>query len=211
MSRTPQAARTRRNLLRAAAEVFDVEGFAGSNLRTVCARARVTKGALYCHFRSKEALGVAIIEHQSLLWHELVDELLKRELGAVQTLVDLSFEFARRLESDLMVRVSSRLLREAAFFDLAAAGQFVGWISVVRDLLSQARACGELRDDVNLRHAAEQIVADFLGVQLVSQALTGQHDFTSRLRRHWRAWAPLLVTPETLRLLRFDPSDDDLV
>lgn len=205
MTRSPQAARTRRNLLIAAAEVFDRDGFAGANLRTVCDRARVTKGALYCHFRSKEALGVAIIEHQSLLWHELRDELLKRELGAVQTLVDLSFEFAGRLESDLMVRVSNRLLREAAFFDLVAAGQFVGWISVVSDLLSQARACGELRDEVNLRHAAEQVVAEFLGVQMMSQALTGQHDLASRLRRHWRAWAPLLVAPETLPGLRFDP------
>lgn len=207
MARNPQAARTRRSLLIAAAEVFDREGFAGANLRTVCARARVTKGALYCHFRSKEALGVAIIEHQSLLWHELRDELLERKLGSVQTLIDLSFEFAARLESDLMVRVSSRLLREAAFFDLIAAGQFVGWISVVRDLLSRARACGELREDVNLRHASEQVVAEFLGIQLISQALTGQHDLTSRLRRHWRAWAPLLVVPETLRALRFDPPE----
>ncbi|TWP47285.1 TetR/AcrR family transcriptional regulator [Lentzea tibetensis] len=205
MTRSPQAARTRRNLLLAAAEVFDRDGFAGANLRTVCARARVTKGALYCHFRSKEALGVAIIEHQSLLWHELRDELLKRELGAVQTLIDLSFEFARRLESDLMVRVSNRLLREAAFFDLVASAQFVGWISVVSDLLSQARACGELLDEVNLRYAAEQVVAEFLGVQMMSQALTGQHDLTSRLRRHWRTWAPLLVAPETLPGLRFDP------
>lgn len=207
MGRSPQAGRTRRNLLIAAAEVFDRDGFAGANLRTVCARARVTKGALYCHFRSKEALGVAIIEHQSLLWHELRDELLKQNLGAVQTLVDLSFEYAARLDSDLMVRVSGRLLRDSTFFDLAAAGQFVGWISVVRDLLGRARACGELREDVDLRHTAEQIVAEFLGAQLMSQALTAQKDLSSRLRRHWRSWAPLVVEPRMLRELRFDPPE----
>ena len=199
-----RSVQTRARLLRAAAEVFDREGFAGSSLTAVCARANVSKGALYCHFRSKEALGVAIIEEQSLLWHRLRDEQLAIEPSPVQALIAMSFEFVRRLEDDLTVRVSAKLLREAVFFDVVAAAQVVGWIAVVRDLLSLAEERGELRADVNVRHAAEQMVAELLGLQFVAQALSGGADLRTRLARVWRASAGCLVTAAVYEKLRFE-------
>ncbi|GGM68689.1 gamma-butyrolactone-binding protein [Lentzea pudingi] len=199
-----RAVHTRTRLLQAAAEVFDREGFAGSSLTAVCSRADVSKGALYCHFRSKEALGVAIIEEQSLLWHRLRDEVLAVEPSPVQALIAMSFEFVSRLETDLTVRVSAKLLREAVFFDVAAAAQVIGWVTVVRDLLSLAREHGELRPEVNVRHAAEQIVAELLGLQFVAQALTGGTDLRVRLSRLWRATSGCLVTAPVRERLRFE-------
>jgi AcrR family transcriptional regulator len=199
-----RAIRTRAKLLRAATEVFDRDGFAGSSLTAVCARADVSKGALYCHFRSKEALGVAIIEEQSLLWHRLRDEQLEIEPSPVQALIAMSFEFVRRLDTDLTVRVSAKLLREAVFFDVVAAAQVVGWIAVVRDLLSLADERGELRAEVNVRHAAEQIVAELLGLQFVAQALSGGTDLRTRLARLWRASSGCLVTAAVYEKLRFE-------
>ncbi|KJK44153.1 hypothetical protein UK23_30440 [Lentzea aerocolonigenes] len=195
---------TRAKLLRAAAEVFDRDGFNGSSLSAVCARADVSKGALYCHFRSKEALGVAIIEEQSLLWHRLRDEQLAVEESPMQALIAMSFEFARRLDSDLTVRVSAKLLREAVFFDVAAAAQVVGWIAVVRELLSLAQQRGEVKAEVNVRHAAEQIVAELLGLQFVAQALSGGTDLRLRLQRVWRASSGCLVTTSVYETLRFE-------
>lgn len=199
-----RSSRTRAKLLHAAAEVFDREGFARSSLTAVCSRADVSKGALYCHFRSKEALGVAIIEEQSLLWHRLRDEVLAAEPSPVQALIAMSFEFVRRLETDLTVRVSAKLLREAVFFDVAAAAQVIGWVTVVRDLLSLARERGELRPEVNVRHAAEQVVAELLGLQFVAQALTGGTDLGVRLGRLWRATSGCLVTAAVRERLRFE-------
>jgi len=202
-----QAVRTRHNLLVAAAEVFDRHGFAGANLHTVCDRAQVTKGALYCHFRSKEALAVALIEEQSLLWHQLKDELLARRLGPIQTMVDVSFEYVSRVEHDLMTRVGSRLMREGALFDLTASGQLVGWVTVVRELLREAEEEGELLTELNLRHEAENLVAEFLGIQLLSQALTAQRDLPTRLCRFWQLRVPPLVTGSALRRLRLEPPE----
>ncbi|SMC88030.1 ScbR family autoregulator-binding transcription factor [Lentzea albidocapillata] len=203
-SKREKSAHTRAKLLRAAAEVFDREGFSRSSLTAVCARADVSKGALYCHFRSKEALGVAIIEEQSLLWHRLRDEVLAVESSPVQALIVMSFEFVGRLETDLTVRVSAKLLREAVFFDVAAAAQVIGWVTVVRDLLSLASERGELRPEVNVRHAAEQIVAELLGLQFVAQALTGGTDLRVRLSRLWRATSGCLVTAPVRERLRFE-------
>ncbi len=199
-----RSTRTRAKLLRAAAEVFDRDGFAGSSITAVCARADVSKGALYCHFRSKEALGVAIIEEQSLLWHRLRDEQLAVEPSPVQALITMSFEFVRRLDTDLTVRVSAKLLREAVFFDVAAAAQVVGWIAVVREMLSLAQDRGELRPHVNVRHTAEQLVAELLGLQFVAQALSGGTDLDVRLSRLWRASSGCLVTTSVHEMLRFE-------
>lgn len=200
-----RAAGTRRNLLLAAAEVFDRHGFAGARLQEVCAGANVTKGALYCHFPSKEALAVALVEQQSLLWHELKDEVLDRNACPAQALVDLSYAFADRVRTDLSARVGNRLLQEGTLFDRTAASQLIGWVAVVRDLLRRADLAGELRRGVTIRHAAEQVVAGLLGTQLLSQAFTGQQDLPVRLARFWRTTIPPLVEPSVLDRLRFGP------
>jgi AcrR family transcriptional regulator len=203
--RRAQAADTRRKLLLAAAEVFDRHGFAGARLQEVCAGANVTKGALYCHFPSKEALAVALVEQQSLLWHELEGEVLGRQTCPVQALVDLSYAFADRIRTDLPARVGNRLLHEGPLFDRTAAGQLIGWVAVVRDLLRRADRMGGLRRGITIRHAAEQVVAGFLGTQMLSQAFSGQQDLPARLGRFWRTTIPPLVVPRVLDRLRFDP------
>jgi TetR/AcrR family transcriptional repressor of nem operon len=58
--RDPQ--RTRQRLLQAAFREVYRSGFQSASLDTILASTRVTKGALYYHFESKEALGHAIIE-----------------------------------------------------------------------------------------------------------------------------------------------------
>ena len=58
--RDPQ--RTRERLLQAAFQEVYRSGFRGTDLETILDRAGVTKGALYHHFRSKEALGYALVD-----------------------------------------------------------------------------------------------------------------------------------------------------
>ena len=54
--------RTRGLLLQAAFGEMYRSGFRSADLNTILAAAGVTKGALYYHFKSKEALGYAIVE-----------------------------------------------------------------------------------------------------------------------------------------------------
>ncbi len=53
---------TRERLLQAAFREIYRSGFQSAGLDTILASAGVTKGALYYHFKSKEALGYAIVE-----------------------------------------------------------------------------------------------------------------------------------------------------
>src|SRR5215469_7355771 len=59
-SRDPE--RTRERLLKAGYQEVYRSGFQSASIDTILAAANVTKGALYYHFESKEALGHAIIE-----------------------------------------------------------------------------------------------------------------------------------------------------
>ena len=54
--------RTRERLLQSASREIYRSGFQSASLDTILATARVTKGALYHHFKNKEALGYAVVE-----------------------------------------------------------------------------------------------------------------------------------------------------
>ena len=60
--RTRNPERTREHLLQAAFREVYRYGFQSAGIDTILAAAHATKGALYYHFESKEALGYAIIE-----------------------------------------------------------------------------------------------------------------------------------------------------
>jgi AcrR family transcriptional regulator len=53
---------TRAALMQAARELFTTQGYAGTNREEIAAAAGVTRGALYHHFGSKEALFRAVVE-----------------------------------------------------------------------------------------------------------------------------------------------------
>jgi TetR/AcrR family transcriptional repressor of nem operon len=60
--RTRDPERTREHLLQAAFREVYRSGFQSAGIDTILAATNVTKGALYYHFESKEALGYAIVE-----------------------------------------------------------------------------------------------------------------------------------------------------
>ena len=60
-----QSEATRAALLKAARELFTERGYAGTSTEEVVRRARVTRGALYHHFRDKSELFAAVFEDLS--------------------------------------------------------------------------------------------------------------------------------------------------
>jgi AcrR family transcriptional regulator len=73
---------TRAALLRAARELFAEKGFAGTGTEEIVARARVTRGALYHHFRDKADLFRAVMQAVAgELAQRLVTQQLSRAAG----------------------------------------------------------------------------------------------------------------------------------
>lgn len=75
-SRAESKAETRKRLLDAARSVFMKIGYHGATLDMIAAEAGFTKGALYWHFRNKQAIFLTLIE-----------ESIAKNLGAVNSLL----------------------------------------------------------------------------------------------------------------------------
>jgi AcrR family transcriptional regulator len=82
--RSQHTADTRGALLNAARRLFGSRGYGGVSLDEVCARARVTKGALYHHFENKQDLFLGVYE-------QVEDDLLRAGENAVADADDADF------------------------------------------------------------------------------------------------------------------------
>ncbi|MEZ2222143.1 TetR family transcriptional regulator [Rhizobium sp. RCC_161_2] len=78
MRRTKEdAAKTREEVLAAAAEVFFENGVSGSSLDKIARRAGVTRGAIYWHFKDKAEVLTALHSEIRLPQEELVDHAIE--------------------------------------------------------------------------------------------------------------------------------------
>ena len=62
MARQARSEATRQKIIAAAVELFSETGYADAGLGDIIEGAELTKGALYYHFDSKDALAAAVIE-----------------------------------------------------------------------------------------------------------------------------------------------------
>ena len=84
-----KGARTRATILTAAVETASRAGFAGLNLQPLADRVGMTKSGLYAHFRSKEALQLATLEHATELFEATVVAPTKAEAAGLPRLAGI--------------------------------------------------------------------------------------------------------------------------
>jgi AcrR family transcriptional regulator len=162
----------------------------------VSAAAGVTKGALYFHFDSKEALAVAIIDAQHEESVGAGRRLLDEDVPGLWALVSMSYELARQLRDDLIVSAGVRLTIEAVNFSTPVSGPYVDWMSACEEFLRRGKASGDVAPTVDVHAAARFFIAAFTGVQVVSDVLTKRGDIDLRLTDMWSLILPGLVAPE---------------
>lgn len=183
---------TRRNALRGAAVVIDRRGYEAATIAEMVHESGITKGALYFHFSSKEAIAEAIIAEQGK-WLSQYDV---EDSPPVQTIVDISYAFVGALMDDPLMRASIRMtLDRAADQDSIERGYRV-WIAAVETLLTRARAAGTLTPGIRLAECSYTITSAMTGLQLTSDALTGRKDLADRVEGFWRLVVPAIVRPE---------------
>lgn len=204
MAEQERAIRTRRAILEAAAMVFDEQGYDAANISEILARAGVTKGALYFHFSSKEALAEAVMLEQS----EKLPEALAG--SPLQSVIDLTRHVGHELRKNPMMRAGIRLATEQGAFRHRGAPAYLDWITIIQRHLEQAKTRGEVLAHVSSRETAEFIVGSFTGLQMLSQELTEHEDIQRRIAVLWRYLLPHIATPETLPHLSWTHTDTEI-
>ena len=179
MHTTPRrnAGHTRNRLLNAAFEEVYHSGFRGSDLNTILAKAGVTKGALYHHFTSKEALGHAVIEgviaritqDKWLAPLDDVDDPINALIGILEDTGTSDAEVNGGCPLNNLAQEMSPLDEG---FRLRLSEIFTNWISGVTDALRLGQINGKVRRDIDPRETATFFVASYEGY--ISLAKTAQ-------------------------------------
>jgi TetR/AcrR family transcriptional repressor of nem operon len=164
-TRAPEA--TREKLLRAAFEEIYRRGFQAASLDTILAQAGVTKGALYHHFPTKAALGLAVVD-------EVVKGLLlERWLGVLQAQPG---DPVTALQGTLRHRAANLTAGEIELgcplnnlaqemspldeqFRRSVEATFEAWREGFARVLGRGQAEGTVRRDVDPKQVATFIVA----------------------------------------------------
>ncbi|MGL5863137.1 MAG: ScbR family autoregulator-binding transcription factor [Phycicoccus sp.] len=201
MPQQQRAIDTRRNALRGAAVVIERRGFKVATIAEMVAESGITKGALYFHFSSKEAVAEAIIAEQS----EWLAQRQTEGSPPVQTIVDLSYAFADALLTDPLMRASVRMTIDRAASSESIQRGYQSWITGVTTLLEQARKHRTLAPGTKPAEVAYTITSTVTGLQMTSDALTGRRDLARRLENFWRLLVPAVVRPELVSRVDLRP------
>jgi AcrR family transcriptional regulator len=202
MVRQARSEATRRKIITSAVELFNEIGYPAAGLGDIIERAEMTKGALYYHFDSKEALATAIIEEGSTnLWNAF-QGIAKSTAPTLESIIHGVFVVADLLGTDKVARSGTHLLRAFGEFNDAAARTYTAWVDEMTACTSQAIAEGDLRPDLDPHAVSETIVAAMLGAELLSNATAGGVDVLERIARTWAVLLPAIVTAESLPYFR---------
>lgn len=175
-----RSARTRLLVLRAASELFAQHGFRHTSVKDVADRMEMTKGAVYFHYPSKEALAVAVVEEHYARWPALLEEVLAEGFGPLETAEQLLARTAVAFRDDIVVQAGARLQIERPHIDAELPTPYVDWTDLLASLLVAAREQGRLREGVAPDAAARSLVSAFFGAQHISDVLQGRADVVER-------------------------------
>ncbi|MFF3323113.1 ScbR family autoregulator-binding transcription factor [Streptomyces sp. NPDC002889] len=198
MAKQHRALRTRQELIRSAAEVFDHVGFADSSINAISSRAGMSTGAVHFHFGNKRALGnaVELAAAQSLL--HITGRIPLRHPAPLQHLVDTSHSLARCLLDDPVLRAGFRLGTDATW--QSDGDLWEQWQDWVHMMLTVARDQGSLAPEVGVEDAVYAITAVVAGFEVRARR---DAEWCSRqgVNRFWRLLLPRLASERVARSL----------
>jgi AcrR family transcriptional regulator len=180
-SRQPDV--TRDTILDAAFQEIHRHGFQSASLANILAHTGLTKGALYHHFPTKDALGLAVVDE---VVREGLDAMVFAPLRESDEPFEALLEILRRkgersdIESVSLGCPLNNLMQEMSPLDTAFKRRLNGilktWQDSVADALTRARDQGRLRRDVDCRAAALFIVSSWEGCVGVAKNMQSVKD-----------------------------------
>ena len=202
-----EAARTRARILASALSLFAKKGYDRTTFNDIAARLKLTKGAVYWHFESKQALLVALLD-------EMLEK-FRRQIIALLPNGESFDELSFPVVADMMVRNAVQIIGEAkgtAFFllvheqvkwadasmaqvreDLIKNERFGPWAAFRTAVRNDVRN-GRVRADIDPVQVASVSMSIWEGLVHSRIAHFLQCDLEDTLRKSYEAvWAAIRV------------------
>ena len=191
------AGTTRQRLIAAASRQFAQRAYSMVSLDDILAEARLTKGAMYFHFPSKQALALAIIDDLNEMSRATVAESLARRMSGLETLIDLIFLLAVQDTQDEVARAGVRLLETLDNSTTAPPTLWRSWIEVVTTLIQKAISEGDVADHDDPEDIAKMLVALWAGVRRIND-LDQPESHLGNLKTVWILALPSFTNPDRI-------------
>lgn len=197
-----RAINTRALLVAAAAHEFASNGYAAASVNTILETAQCTKGAMYFHFKSKEAMAHAVLDEIHTTYAAIAARWMTEDsahpLDAIAYLID---EIAGAIDSTHIPRAETRLALEAEFRTRRPS---LVWESAIQELADKARREGALRGRIAGETLSNSLVNTLSGIRYLHEiraageplrnAFRGAADsaFAAFANEHYRKTVPAL-------------------
>jgi AcrR family transcriptional regulator len=192
---------TRQKIINAAIDLFSEVGYATAGLGEIIERVGMTKGALYHHFDSKEALAIAIIEQGNNLTSDAFRHVCESSSPALENMIHGVFVVTDLLVSDKTARTAEQLTSGLAEFNSAASQVWSSRLDAITTQAKHASTEGDLREGLDPYVVSESFLNAMLGAQLLSKTADG-NDHIKRLTRSLDLLLPVIVADTSLPYFR---------
>ena len=161
---------TRRNIIEKSLQLFSVKGYFNTSINDILQATGLTKGGLYCHFKSKEDVWRAVYDDAVDIWHAVV-------FKDVRPIRDPLERIERTVENVLIGYLGREIFDGGCFFVsmlVELSGQsdtmgrrilkgFVGFSKLFQSWLAEAGAAGLLKPALDYREISDFIIITLNG------------------------------------------------
>ena len=167
-----KAANTRLTILQKAFELIYSKGYQTTSIDDIIATTQVTKGAFYYHFKTKDEMGVAIIEE--ILKPTMLETFIKPVEDSANPIEDFYNMISYLLLEDPFLQVKygcpvGNLTQEMApwnnQFSKALSELVDQWKMTIEKAVVNAQKSGIIRKDINGAQVAYFIMSGYWGIR----------------------------------------------
>lgn len=164
------AEETRRTLLLASFEEIHRRGFQAASLQNILKNTKLTKGALYHHFRNKQEIGYAVIDEilKDFIYEQWIKPLAQTS-DPIQTLKEIIQHAGQQMtQEDIELGCPlNNLSQEMSGIDEGFRHRIEGLYQVWREAITEALEFGKsnqtVRQDINTKQFAIVFIATLEG------------------------------------------------
>lgn len=156
-------------------KLFSLKGFLSTSIHDVLAAANTSKGGFYNHFQSKEDLFFAVLAEAKKIWRQKNLFGLEKIEKPVEKIKKLLENYRDRYLKDtknfpggcIFVTLSVELDDQRPHLSRELNKGFSGFKAMIKRILDQGKASGQLAEEINTEALTEMIFAGMMGASVI--------------------------------------------
>lgn len=184
-----KASVTRHTILEKAFEIIYTKGYQTTSIDEIIATTKVTKGAFFYHFKTKDEMGLAIINE---IVKPIMQDAFIKPLQATKNPIKEIYEMKKalllenpllKLENGCPVgNLAQEMTPWNVEFGKALSELILEWQQTIENCIKNAKANGTVRKNVNPQQVAYFIMSSYWGIRNYGKVYNNSDFYNSYLK-----------------------------